>query len=116
MPTLLLSPLILVAAALAVRADYRGPPWHHYLGKPLATTLIFVLAWSRAPDATRSYALAILLGLLCSLAGDIFLMLPGDRFIPGLVSFLLAHLAYITPSPPRHRSGSRRCQRSHCCH
>jgi uncharacterized membrane protein YhhN len=95
MPTLVLSPLILAAAVLAIRADYRGPRWQHYLGKPLATVLIFLLALSRAPDAARTYALAILLGLLCSLAGDIFLMLPGDRFIAGLVSFLLAHIAYI---------------------
>lgn len=95
MLTLLLSPLILAAAVLAIRADYRGPRWQHYLGKPLATALVFFLALSRAPGSTRTYALAILLGLLCSLAGDIFLMLPGDRFIAGLVSFLLAHVAYI---------------------
>lgn len=95
MLTLLLSPLILAAAVLAIRADYRGPRWQHYLGKPLATTLIFLLALSRTPDAARTYPLAILVGLLCSLAGDIFLMLPGDRFIAGLVSFLLAHIAYI---------------------
>lgn len=95
MPTLLLSPLILAAAALAIRADYRGPHWQHYLGKPLATALIFLLALSHAPSSTRPYVLAILLGLLCSLAGDIFLMLPGDRFIAGLISFLLAHVAYI---------------------
>jgi uncharacterized membrane protein YhhN len=29
-----------------------------------------------------------------SLAGDVFLMLPGDLFLPGLASFLLAHVAY----------------------
>ena len=34
------------------------------------------------------------IALLCSLAGDVALMLQG-LFIPGLVSFLLAHLAYI---------------------
>ncbi|MGZ7244340.1 lysoplasmalogenase family protein, partial [Streptococcus pyogenes] len=32
--------------------------------------------------------------LAASLAGDVFLMLTG-YFIPGLVSFLCAHLAYI---------------------
>ncbi len=30
-----------------------------------------------------------------SLGGDVFLMLPGDYFIPGLASFLVAHLFYI---------------------
>jgi uncharacterized membrane protein YhhN len=95
MPVLVLSPLVILAAFVAIRADYRGPRWQHYLGKPLATVLIIVIALSRAPDAPRVYAVAIVVGLLCSLAGDIFLMLPADRFIAGLVSFLLAHLAYI---------------------
>ena len=33
--------------------------------------------------------------LACSLAGDVFLMLPSDRFVEGLGAFLLAHVAYI---------------------
>lgn len=33
--------------------------------------------------------------LLFSLAGDVFLMLPSDRFVPGLASFLVGHIAYI---------------------
>ena len=96
MPTaILLSPLIFLAALLAIYGDSCGPRRAHYVGKPLATILITALALTRAPGAPRDYALAIIVGLLCSLAGDIFLMLPGDRFIAGLVAFLLAHLAYI---------------------
>lgn len=39
---------------------------------------------------------ALLIGaLLFSLAGDVFLMLPGNYFIPGLASFLVAHVFYI---------------------
>ena len=34
-------------------------------------------------------------GLVFSLFGDVFLMLPKDRFVAGLVSFLVAHLLYI---------------------
>jgi alkylglycerol monooxygenase len=34
--------------------------------------------------------------LVASLAGDVFLMLPGAYFIPGLASFLVAHLFYIS--------------------
>ena len=33
--------------------------------------------------------------LALSLAGDVFLMLPSDQFVPGLASFLLGHIAYI---------------------
>jgi uncharacterized membrane protein YhhN len=36
----------------------------------------------------------IALGLLVSMAGDIFLALPRDRFVAGLASFLVAHLFY----------------------
>jgi uncharacterized membrane protein YhhN len=35
------------------------------------------------------------LALALSLAGDVFLMLPSDRFVAGLASFLLAHVAYV---------------------
>jgi uncharacterized membrane protein YhhN len=35
------------------------------------------------------------LGLVLSLAGDVFLLWPRQGFLPGLVAFLLAHLAYI---------------------
>ena len=45
-------------------------------------------------DAAR-YKLAVVIGLAFSLAGDVFLMLPGDLFLPGLLSFLLAHIAYL---------------------
>jgi uncharacterized membrane protein YhhN len=38
----------------------------------------------------------ILIGLVFSLVGDIFLMLPGDRFLWGLAAFLVAHLFYIS--------------------
>ena len=42
--------------------------------------------------------------LVCSLAGDVFLMLPQDLFIPGLVSFLFGHLAYVAGLALAHRS------------
>jgi uncharacterized membrane protein YhhN len=94
-----LTPTILLAAAAAcglhLRAAYRGPRWQVYLFKPLTTLLILGLAVS-APSAHGSaYRLAILVGLVFSLAGDVFLMLPSDRFLAGLASFLLAHLAYV---------------------
>jgi uncharacterized membrane protein YhhN len=35
-----------------------------------------------------------IVALSTSLAGDVFLMLPKDKFVLGLASFLLAHIAY----------------------
>ena len=94
MPEIILPTAIFLSAALNIRAEYSGPRWQVYLFKPLTTIAILLLAGSLVcADAT--YQQWILLGLLFSLFGDIFLMLPGDRFIPGLVSFLIAHLFYI---------------------
>lgn len=90
----ILSWAVAVALALNLRAEYFGPIWQVYLFKPLTTLLIIVLA-RRGPGTTgRIYRAAIIAGLVWSLAGDVFLMLPGDRFIFGLGSFLVAHLFY----------------------
>ncbi|WP_386067979.1 lysoplasmalogenase [Tahibacter sp. UC22_41] len=88
----------LLVAAVAVLAIVAAlwPPLHavHYVAKPAATLLVALLAW-RAVDAHPGYRRAVLVGLLLSTLGDIWLMLPWDLFIAGLVSFLLAHLAYL---------------------
>jgi uncharacterized membrane protein YhhN len=76
-------------------AAYRGDRRGLYLFKPLTTVIIIVATlWLFAP-AMRRYQDVVVLGLALSLAGDVFLMLPGNKFIPGLASFLAAHLAYI---------------------
>ena len=63
----------------------------HHLFKPLTMVIALALV-ARAPALPgRAWLLAALAG---SLVGDVFLMLEGF-FIPGLVAFLLAHLAYI---------------------
>lgn len=91
----LLTLLILVSAGLHLRAEYLGPVNQIYFFKPLTTSLIILLAVTRSNPPSNFYKYAIVVGLLFSLAGDIFLMLPSDRFLFGLISFLLAHLVYI---------------------
>lgn len=90
-----LTPLILISAALHINAEYNGPRSRVYLLKPLTTTLILLIALSAPDPISLIYKWSIIVGLAFSLAGDIFLMLPQDRFIPGLISFLIAHLTYI---------------------
>jgi uncharacterized membrane protein YhhN len=87
---------VLLAAVLAIRAHYLHAQqrWQVYVFKPLATLLVLALALSQ-PAAPAAYRWAVAAGLLFSTAGDVFLMLPRDRFIAGLVSFLAAHLLYI---------------------
>ncbi len=66
-----------------------------YILKPLTMVLICLTAILGGNGLTV-YKMMIIGGLVCSLAGDIFLMLPSDRFLAGLEAFLLAHLCYIT--------------------
>jgi uncharacterized membrane protein YhhN len=66
-----------------------------YLFKPATTALLLLLALVPATAQGIRYQAAIGVGLAFSLIGDVFLMLPRDRFVSGLASFLLAHLAYI---------------------
>ena len=87
--------LALVSAILHIRAEYRGDRRSVYLFKPLTMISIILIALQAQSRVTSFYKYMIIAGLLCSLLGDIFLMLPSDRFISGLLSFLLAHLFYI---------------------
>lgn len=66
-----------------------------YVAKPLATIAALMLAALTKVPVSPRYRALISAGLAASLAGDVFLMLPGDRFIAGLASFLVAHLLYI---------------------
>lgn len=91
----LLSILALTTALTHLWAEYQGPRWLTYIAKPATTTFLLLIAVTARQPLTPFYQVAISVGLLFSLAGDIFLMAPADRFVAGLVSFLLAHFCYI---------------------
>lgn len=94
---------ILAIAAIALLAilgaiDY-DLTWLHYLCKPLATLLVMAMVLAAGGGHGR-YGRAVLVGLLLSTLGDVFLMLPQspsgpDWFTFGLASFLCAHVAYL---------------------
>jgi uncharacterized membrane protein YhhN len=65
-----------------------------WLCKPAAMVALIGAAIAISPDDS-SVKIAFIIGLVLSLAGDVFLMLPSDRFLFGLVSFFLAHVAYV---------------------
>lgn len=93
-----LSVLLLSAAALAALGNWvsvaRGLPVGIYVCKPL--TLVLMIGAALALDPVSSPARTwFVIALVLSLAGDVFLMLPADAFVPGLASFLLAHLAFV---------------------
>jgi uncharacterized membrane protein YhhN len=91
-----LSLLVFASAIASIRAEMTGRRSAVYVFKPL--TMLFVLALALQPSTSTSvlYSWMIVGGLLFSLAGDVLLMLPSDRFAAGLASFLVAHLFYIT--------------------
>jgi uncharacterized membrane protein YhhN len=86
-----------VAAGVAV-ADWiavaRGAERLEYACKPgtMAALVGVALAVDPVYDDVRGW---FVLALVLSLLGDVFLMLPSDRFVAGLSSFLLAHVAYV---------------------
>lgn len=65
-----------------------------YVAKP-ATMVVLVAAALAIDPADGTQRAWFVVALVLSLAGDVFLMLPKDLFVPGLASFLLGHLAYI---------------------
>ncbi|HEY5910742.1 MAG TPA: lysoplasmalogenase [Verrucomicrobiae bacterium] len=61
-----------------------------------STTLLFLAGAALAGrNVPPCYKWSIVAGLGCSAIGDAFLMLPDDRFVRGLCSFLAAHLCYL---------------------
>ncbi|MBD3275647.1 MAG: lysoplasmalogenase [Candidatus Marinimicrobia bacterium] len=98
--TLMLTIAIFLSAALTIAAHYTKRVQWYYILKPLTTALIILLVFFNQSPGTHTYKYLILSGLIFSLAGDIFLMLPKDRFISGLVSFLIAHILYIIAFAP----------------
>lgn len=90
---------VLIGATLVVAgADWvavgTGRRRVEYLLKP--ATMVVLIAATLAigdpvSDAARWW---LVVGLVCSLAGDVFLMVE-DHFVEGLASFLLGHVAYV---------------------
>ena len=92
--------LMLQSGALATATSALGFMEWHWLFKPLTMVFALILvAFSAYSTSSRGQfnpktLLLLAAALAGSLAGDVFLMFQGF-FIPGLVSFLVAHLFYV---------------------
>lgn len=95
-PGIILTLLAIGSAILFIWAEYNGPPLQVYIFKPLTMVFIILIAVLKTKESQVFYAFAVIAGLVFSIGGDIFLMLPSDQFILGLISFLIAHLFYIS--------------------
>jgi uncharacterized membrane protein YhhN len=88
--------LLVLTAAVAIVdwiAVARGWTRVEYAAKPLTMVGLIGVALAIDPAYSEMRA-AFVIALVCSLVGDVFLMLPRDRFVAGLAAFLAAHLAY----------------------
>ena len=90
---LLLAMALVVAVGDWVAVAHGNKPLE-YLCKPLTMVALIATAMALDVDGTdvRTWFVAAL--VLC-LLGDVFLMLPSDRFVLGLAAFLLGHVAYV---------------------
>ncbi len=83
-------------SAVWVLAMPAGLPGYGGFPNTASTTLLFMagaaLCHGRVP---ARYKWSVVAGLGFSAIGDAFLMLASDRFVLGLVSFLLAHVCYL---------------------
>lgn len=90
--------LLLAAAGVLAATDWLAVADSldrlEYVAKPATMCALIGVALTLSPHI-EARRWAFVAALVCSLAGDAFLMLPRDAFVAGLSSFLLAHVAYI---------------------
>jgi uncharacterized membrane protein YhhN len=90
--------VLLCVAGVAAVADWwavaHRPSSLEYLCKPAVMVALIGVALTvdAADGSQRAWFVA---ALVLSLAGDVFLLPKPDAFVPGLASFLLAHVAFI---------------------
>jgi uncharacterized membrane protein YhhN len=82
--------------AKAQRTASRRTRWLEYVCKPATLIALIVAAGVLDPVAdAQTRRVWFVVALVCSLAGDVLLMLPQDLFVPGLAAFLVGHVAYL---------------------
>ena len=91
MPTLLLW-ITLLLAIINWIVSTKSLKTLDYFTKP--AVMISLIAWLWQVSHFQGFLLFFGIALFFSLIGDILLMLPKNLFLPGLVAFLLGHIAY----------------------
>jgi len=85
--------IVLVLAILDWVAAEKKLKLLEYIAKP--ATMLALLWWMWQSTGLGGEMLWFTIGVVFCLAGDVFLMLPFNMFIFGLLSFLIGHIAYI---------------------
>ncbi|MHC1600443.1 MAG: lysoplasmalogenase [Candidatus Methanospirareceae archaeon] len=95
MITIILSVLAFASATTHIYVERKGLRRYAYVFKPLTMVLLLLIGIFAAKESISVYGLAIIAGIVFSLAGDVALMLPKKQIIIGMGAFLVAHVAYI---------------------
>lgn len=85
--------LALIFAGLESLALWKGWRKLEYVAKPAVMVCLFI--WLYTTAGLQSTLLWFGIGILFSLAGDIFLIFIDRFFMFGLIAFLLGHIAYL---------------------
>lgn len=93
--TLTFSIIALISGIITIYAKLRENDSLQFIFKPLTMLAIILLAFLNSSAPLTFYQKAILIGLIFSTIGDIFLIKQDRFFVQGLVSFLLGHICYI---------------------
>lgn len=70
-------------------------PHVRHVTKPATLLALIGVAVTLDPTVSSFSHTAMVVGLVFSLGGDVFLMLPEKWFVAGLGSFLVGHIAYV---------------------
>ena len=87
--------ILSISALLYVLGDFFKNNFLRYTFKPLSTVIIILYTVFQYPEVSELYKYLIIAALIFSLAGDIFIMLPHDKFVQGIAAFFIAHMLFI---------------------
>lgn len=93
--TLTLSIVALISAILTIYAKLRENETLQFIFKPLTMLAIILIVFLNSSSPMSFYQKAILMGLVFSTIGDVFLIRDKQYFVQGLISFLIGHICYI---------------------
>lgn len=91
----ILSISVLIFAIVTIWGKLREKESLQFVFKPLTMLAIILLAFFNSSAPMTFYQKAVLVGLLFSTVGDVFLIKDKQFFVQGLVLFLLGHICFI---------------------
>ncbi len=90
-----LSIIALISGIITIYAKLRENDFLQFIFKPLTMLAIILMVFLNSSSPMSFYQQVILVGLIFSLIGDIFLIKQDHFFVQGLIAFLIGHLCYI---------------------